>query len=130
MTPYSRRQLLLLLLLTGAVGAGLVVDHWRRARPDVAERLEALDRRDPRDVAPPPPPRPAGRRPRPAPPAERLDVNRASENELATLPGVGPALAARIVAARPFSDVDDLRRVRGVRRATLERLRPLLTIGS
>lgn len=42
---------------------------------------------------------------------------------LETLPGIGPALAARIVAARPFHDVDDLLRVRGIGPATLERLR-------
>ena len=55
-----------------------------------------------------------------------LDINRASEPELTRLPGVGPALAARIVAARPFAAVDDLRRVRGVRTALFERLRPFL----
>jgi DNA uptake protein ComE-like DNA-binding protein len=42
---------------------------------------------------------------------------------------VGPALASRIVAARPFADVDELRRVKGVRRATLERLRPHVIVG-
>ena len=66
----------------------------------------------------------------PPPPAEPLDVNRATEPELARLPGVGPALAARIVAARPFADVDELSRVKGVRRATLERLRPHVIVGS
>jgi DNA uptake protein ComE-like DNA-binding protein len=41
---------------------------------------------------------------------------------------VGAALASRIVAARPFAEVEDLRRVRGLRRATLERLRPFVTV--
>jgi type II secretory pathway component PulK len=36
-------------------------------------------------------------------------------------------MAARIVAARPYAEIDELRRVRGLRRATLDRLRPLLT---
>ncbi len=127
MTLYTRHQLLLILLLAGAAGAGLAVDHWRRARPDLAERLEALDRAGRRDPAPAPhgPPR----RDRPAPAAAPLDVNRATEPELTRLPGVGPALASRIVAARPFADVDELRRVKGVRRATLERLRPHVTAG-
>jgi DNA uptake protein ComE-like DNA-binding protein len=116
MTLYTRPQLLLILLLTGAAGGGLAVDHWRRTRPDLAERLEALDR--------------AGRRQQdPAPALRPLDLNRATEPELARLPGVGPALASRIVAARPFADVDDLRRVKGVRRATLERLRSHVTAG-
>jgi predicted flap endonuclease-1-like 5' DNA nuclease len=106
MTPYTRPQLVLILLIAGAAAGGLAVDHWRRARPDLAARLEALDRRAP-----------------PAPAVQPLDINRAPEPELARLPGVGPALAARIVAARPFTDVDDLRRVKGVRPTTLERLR-------
>jgi competence protein ComEA len=60
-------------------------------------------------------------------------VNHAAAEALVRLPGVGPALAARIVAARqalgPFATVDDLRRVRGLGRAKLERLRPLVRAG-
>lgn len=129
MTLYTRHQLALTLLLTAAAGAGLAVDHWRRARPELAARLEALDRIERGDapVLPPPEPR---RRSRAAPPLTApLDVNRASETELADLPGVGPALAARIVAARPFSHVDELQRVRGMRLAVLDRLRPLVAVG-
>jgi len=125
MQLYSRRQVLLILLLTGAAGAGLAVDHWRRARPDLAERLEALDRAE-RRVAPPPR-APAGR-PRAEPAVAPLDDNHATETELARLPGVSPALASRIVAARPFAEVDELRRVRGLRRSVLQRLRARLTV--
>lgn len=73
-------------------------------------------------------------RPRGAPDgiAPRVDVNRAGEAELQTLPGVGPALARRIVEARaeaPFRSPEDLGRVRGIGAATLERLRPLVAVG-
>src|SRR5689334_15980909 len=48
----------------------------------------------------------------PAHAAERIDVNHATVDELAALPGVGVALAARIVHSRSddgrFRDVDDL----------------------
>lgn len=67
-----------------------------------------------------------------AAPAGPIDVNRAPAALLETLPGVGPALAARIVAARaeqPFAGVDDLLRVRGIGPATLERLRGRVTAG-
>ncbi len=61
-----------------------------------------------------------------------LDLNRATAAELETLPGIGPALSARIVAYRDsvggFRDVAELARVRGIGPATLERLRPLLVI--
>ncbi|WP_420127727.1 ComEA family DNA-binding protein [Longimicrobium sp.] len=57
-----------------------------------------------------------------------VDVNRATADELATLPGIGPALARRIVEWRGangrFATVDDLDKVPGIGPATVERLRP------
>jgi competence ComEA-like helix-hairpin-helix protein len=57
-----------------------------------------------------------------------VDVNRASLEELASLDGIGPRLAARIVAARPFSSVDDVARVRGIGAKRLARLRARLSL--
>jgi competence protein ComEA len=55
----------------------------------------------------------------------RVSLNTASERELdLLLPGVGPVLAARIAAARPFTSVEDLLNVSGIGEATLEKLRP------
>lgn len=63
----------------------------------------------------------------------RVDVNRASAEELALLPGIGPAIAGRIVSDRSergaFASVDELRRVKGIGAATLERVRPFATAG-
>jgi competence protein ComEA len=67
-----------------------------------------------------------------APAAERVDVNRADEALLQTLPGVGPALARRIVEARseaPFRTVDELLQVSGIGPATLEKLRDRVRLG-
>lgn len=59
-------------------------------------------------------------------------LNRATAAELEALPGIGPALARRIVAWRaqngPFRSVDDLSRVPGIGSATLERLRPRVRV--
>lgn len=71
------------------------------------------------------------RRQVPLAPGERIDPNRASEVELARLPGVGPAMAARIAAARheaPFQRPEDLLEVPGVGPTTLGRLTPLLDL--
>jgi competence protein ComEA len=134
---YTRRQLTLLLVVVLVAGAGLGIDRWRRTHPELAERLETLDRAP----APAPPPTPS-RPVRPARPfaqamparvAAPLDLNRASQDDLERLPGIGPGLAARIVDSRArrgtFDSLDDLRRVRGIGDTTLARLRPLLAIG-
>lgn len=61
-----------------------------------------------------------------------LDINRAGIAELVGLPGVGPAIAERIVHRRreqPFRTVDDLLEVKGIGPATLEKLRPAVGVG-
>jgi len=52
-----------------------------------------------------------------------LDVNAASLAELESLPGIGPRLAERITAARPFHRVDELLRVHGIGPVRLAALR-------
>ncbi len=63
---------------------------------------------------------------------EKININRASAEELEALPGIGPVLAARIVAYReehgPFRSVEDLLRIPGIGPATLERIREMITV--
>jgi competence protein ComEA len=65
-------------------------------------------------------------------PQTPLDLNRATPAELERLPGVGPALALRIIARRdssgPFRTLEQLDSVRGVGPALLARLKPLLRL--
>ncbi|GAA3626153.1 hypothetical protein GCM10022200_05630 [Microbacterium awajiense] len=62
----------------------------------------------------------------------RVNVNTADIGALDTLPRIGPALAARIVAWRDehgrFTSVDDLLAVPGIGEAILEGLRELVTV--
>jgi competence protein ComEA len=62
----------------------------------------------------------------------RLSLNAASAAELETLPGIGPALAGRIVDRRQrvgaFQSLEQLREERLVPASTFERIRDLLTI--
>jgi competence protein ComEA len=63
---------------------------------------------------------------------DRIDLNRADHAELLQLPGVGETTARRIedyrAAHHGFRDVDELRQVRGVGPALMERLRPLVEV--
>ena len=158
MILYTRRQIVVLLILLTIVGLGLAIGHWRRARPDVTDYLEQLDRtpapvsslaapRSEEGASSAPSPEPAPQRerrgtapsesprPRGAPtglPSDTIDLNRATSDELTRLPGVGPALARRIVDLRaaegPFTQIDDLERVRGMSARKVEKLRALITI--
>lgn len=75
----------------------------------------------------------SGRRGRtPVPPPLALDVNSAALDRLAAVPGIGRALAARIVALREadgaFSTLDELLDVSGMTQSRLERARPYLLV--
>jgi len=51
-----------------------------------------------------------------------VDVNSAGPDALQTLPGIGPVLADRIVAGRPFPSLDALQSVSGIGPATVRRI--------
>jgi competence protein ComEA len=64
--------------------------------------------------------------------AGKIDVNTASAQELATLPGVGPAKAQAIIEHREkkrFAKPDDLREVKGIGDKLYEKLRDQITVG-
>ena len=60
--------------------------------------------------------------------AARIDINTASAAELDSLPNIGPALAAAIIHARPFSSAADLARVPGIGGKIIERLLPRIRV--
>ncbi len=57
-----------------------------------------------------------------------INLNTAERDELTRLPGVGPAMADRIIASRPYENIEDLREVNGVGPTLFERIQPLLTL--
>lgn len=82
--------------------------------------------------APAPAPRPAPAAAKKVQPGDApINVNTASADELQRLPGVGPVMAQAIIAARtakPFDNVNDLDRVKGIGPKTLEKLRPFVVV--
>ena len=81
---------------------------------------------------PPPAPSGTGSRSGKPGPAEVINLNTATVQQLDALPGVGPVTAAAIVAWRDangkFTSVDQLGEVDGIGPARLEKLRPLVRV--
>ena len=59
---------------------------------------------------------------------KKLDLNTATQAELEGLKGIGPALAAKIIAARPFKTVADLKNVSGISEATYDAVKGQVTV--
>ena len=59
---------------------------------------------------------------------DKVDLNSASQSELEALPGVGPALAKKIIDNRPYSSVSGLSKA-GVPAGTISKLRGLVKAG-
>jgi hypothetical protein len=58
-----------------------------------------------------------------------IDLNGASQKELESIKGVGPATAKKIVAGRPYKSVDDLSKA-GLSTKQVETIKPFVTVGS
>jgi competence protein ComEA len=61
-----------------------------------------------------------------------VDLNRATQAELESLPGIGPVTAGKIIEARaqsPFKTIDELRERGLVGQKTFDSLRALITVG-
>lgn len=54
---------------------------------------------------------------------DKIEINTASLAQLDTLTGIGPKYAQAIIAARPFSSVDDLLKVKGIGPTTLQKIK-------
>jgi len=67
------------------------------------------------------------------PPSKPLNLNVATADQLAQLPGIGPKTAQSIVDFReksgPFRRVEDLLAIRGISRKKLDAIRPYVIVG-
>ena len=153
-TPGERKALLFLatVVALGAAARGVAALHSAApvdaaARSALETQIEAVDsarhgqskrkgkgrrrssRADQASGAPPAPATPYVD-PQPVVPAV-IDLDVASAAEIETLRGVGPALAARIVADRdslgPFGSTDELQRVRGIGARLAAKIAPQVT---
>jgi competence protein ComEA len=129
LTPSERRGAVAVLVI---LALGTARDLWTVWHPEETPPpfQSAAPAPVPDPEAPPSPPSDA------APPgvtaAAALDLNRATEQELDGLPGIGPVLAARITAHRthfgPFRRVEDLLAIQGIGPKVFERLKPRVKV--
>lgn len=65
-------------------------------------------------------------------PGGRININIASVEELTTLPGIGPAMAGRIIEYRErnggFRTIEDIKKVKGIGDATFEKIKDQITV--
>ena len=126
---FNRQEQTALLLLSGALLLGTGIAAVERYDPEAMEEFHVLEAAVeapaaavPADHRPPPPPEPA----------DPVAVNSATSAQLQTLPSIGPKTAARIIGFRerngPLSRLEDLLEVKGIGPATLEKIRPSVTL--
>lgn len=158
MSTRSERRALLFLGVVACLGGGVRVIRANASPPVPVEARRALDARissaagkggAPHRVSPADTTTPVSRRPKPittrpavtvvirqpfpdpAPDRyHRVDVDQATAQQLQTLPGIGPTLAARIIAFRdsagPFGGLKAFGEVKGIGPSTLARLDTLI----
>ncbi len=63
----------------------------------------------------------------------KVDINRATLNQLQQLDGIGKTIAERIIAFRnthgPFETIDKVKKVRGIGEKTFEKIEPYIEVG-
>lgn len=58
-----------------------------------------------------------------------VDLNTASQKDLEEIKGVGPATAKKIIGARPYKSVDDLKKA-GLSAKQIDSIKPYVTVGA
>ena len=59
---------------------------------------------------------------------DKININIASQSQLESLSGIGPAYAQKIIEGRPYQTVNDLLKVSGIGSKTLEKIKDKITV--
>jgi competence ComEA-like helix-hairpin-helix protein len=61
-------------------------------------------------------------------PGQTVNLNTATKEQLEALPEIGPVKAQAIINARPFSKVEDVMKVKGIKQKTFDKIKPYITV--
>jgi len=100
------------------------VGIWSESDPDRIAELRAKQRSEDQELK-----ELQSQVKKPQSPQSVLDLNTASKKELQSIKGIGPVLAERIIAGRPYRTVDHLLKVKGIGLKKLEIVRPYFVVG-
>ena len=125
MFSLTRKEQIVVCVLSGALVVGAAISYWDGRHPDAIQEFHVTPALKPpvddssriEDV-------PFG--------DHKVDLNGATAQELEQLPGIGPKMAARLIAWREkhgvFRSVEDLKKVRGIGEKTFTKLAPLVKV--
>lgn len=60
--------------------------------------------------------------------SEVVNLNTATKEQIEKLPGIGPTKADAIIAARPFTQVEDVMKVKGIKEGIFSKIKPYITV--
>jgi competence protein ComEA len=107
------RHFTLASLLATALAVGMLT-----TTPSLAQSTQPAAKSDSKMA-----PAPSESKMAPAPKAELLDINSATVDQLETLPGIGKAYSAKIIASRPYKGKDELVQKSIVPQATYDKIK-------
>ena len=58
----------------------------------------------------------------------KVNINKASKAELDALPGIGPVKAQAILDARPFTAIEDVMKVKGIKEGEFAKIKDVITV--